>query len=148
MTALADIQSRIQKIQGRLRSADQGRRRRSLGTRKPIRCGRCREPGHTWGRCPSRDLRIWSNGAELWIARSAEDAAELERELDATLSDGDAVPTPPEAWTIHRRWKFVLTLQVPDGRRLQLPEYAWIKPNGRCLLAHGEKLAPGREVPR
>jgi hypothetical protein len=93
-------------------------------------------------------MLVWTSGTELWIASSVADAAALEREADATFSDGDAVPTPIEAWKVARRAGELLTLQTTDGRREQWTELAWIKANGRSLLSlDGRTLAPGRRVP-
>jgi len=147
--SLADVEARIARLQERLA----GRVARPeppppRKARRVFRCGRCRERGHTWGRCPLRDMLVWTSGTELWIASSVADAAALEREADATFSDGDAVPTPTEAWKVARRAGELLTLQTSEGRREQWTELAWIRANGRSLLSlDGRTLAPGRRVP-
>jgi hypothetical protein len=74
--SLADVRERIARLQERLA----GRVARyepppPRGARRVFRCGRCRERGHTWGRCPIRELRIWTSGTEIWIASSVADVA-------------------------------------------------------------------------
>ena len=149
MTPLDRVHERIRNIQARLRGsrtsppvpADP-----APGRYKAKHCGRCRVLGHTRVRCPIRFLHVWTNGAELWIADSAADAATLEREHDEAFSDGDAVPTPPAEWRMFRREGEPLTL-VANGCAQQWAEHVWVRANGRCLLAFGNKLAPGRKTP-
>lgn len=118
------------------------------------RCGRCRSAEHLRPRCPIRELRLWTNGTEVWIARSAEDAAQLERESDRTFCPDPIEPTPIEAWRLacgeNVRMTFLVgaSLRRETLRRETRRESEWILANDRGLFAFGGGvLARVRVVP-
>ena len=140
-TRIADLKDRLRRVRF---SEAHSRRRTIVG-----RCGRCRRSDHLRPRCPIRELRLWTNGTEVWIARSAADAAQLEGEADRTFCPDPIEPTPLSAWRIAFEENAPVTFLAgaplrPETRR----ESEWILANERGLFAFGGSLlACARRVP-
>ena len=147
MKTLVDVQERIGRIQDRLLGHTQSDTARP---RKRHRCGFCSRSGHNIQTCLFRGLSLWMNSSDIYIARSAEDAARIERDFVNTFADpGDR--DRPEMYTAAGEWSPVneepLTLRR-DGAAFCFSQRAWIFANGRCLLAYdADQLEACREVP-
>lgn len=146
--SLAVVQARIERLTKSLRRTDFPEAQRRMH-RPMMRCGRCRRPDHLRARCPIRDLRLWTNGTEVWIARSAEDASQLEGEADRTFASEPIEPTPMSAWKLacgeNTRMTFLVGAPL---RREERRESEWILANDRGLFAFGGGvLACARTVP-
>ncbi len=99
--------------------------------------------------CQFRGLSLWTNGSETWIARSAEDAAQLERESVDTFIGADLakemglVPTPAAGWSCIEVKALILHTKAGPVKWISR---VWIALNGRGLLALEGELAPGRRA--
>lgn len=146
--SLEVVRARIERLTKSLRRSDfpEAKRRKH---RPMWRCGRCRRSDHLRPQCSIRDLRLWTNGAEVWIARSAEDASKLEGESDRTFCPDPIEPTPLSDWRLvcgeNARIAFLAGAPLQrEARR----ESEWILANDRGLLAfRGDLLACARTVP-
>lgn len=136
MTTLADVTKRVEAIAAHFRNGARGHR-----PRRTYRCGFCLKDGHNVRRCPLLALGLWTNDREIYAATSAADAAQLEREADATFADEAVPPTPPGAW---RRIEddAVVALIVGDVE-LWWTASRWARSHGRGLLALDDKRARG-----
>ena len=136
MTTLVDVTKRVEAIAARFRNRAPEHR-----PRRTHHCGVCRKDGHNARTCPLLALALWTNDREIYVATSAEDAAQLEREADATFADEAVPPTPFEAW--RRIEDDAVVALIVGGEELWWTASRWARSHGRGLLALDDKNTRG-----
>lgn len=111
--------------------------------RAKCRCSLCGSTFHNKARCPVRGLAIWTNGCELTIARSAEEAAAISN--DPIPLEWEDLLSKPGDWSLLTENPVRLKERV-DGPEVQWIQKVWIQLNGAGVLASEGCLMPGRKA--